>query len=149
MPEEAVDLGVRRENVLAALAATHAAQHVGLAALLVQVEQARIVKRRPRPLVLAAQQRTHRGRVRLGIAELVELGVAPLPLGRQLLPEALEPLNGPPLVEADVDGVHARAGFCTSRQQCASSMKRLSMLRRICAWSVTRTISDATQRLMR
>ena len=28
-------------------------------------------------------------------------------------------------------------------------MKRLSMLRRICAWSVTRTISDATQRLMR
>jgi hypothetical protein len=28
-------------------------------------------------------------------------------------------------------------------------MKRLSMLRRICASSVTRTISDATQRLMR
>jgi predicted metal-binding protein len=43
-----------RETVLATLAATHAAthaaQHVGLAALLVQVEQARIVKRRPRPL---------------------------------------------------------------------------------------------------
>jgi hypothetical protein len=38
---------VRRENVLAALAAAHAAQHVGLAALLVQVEQARIVKHRP------------------------------------------------------------------------------------------------------
>jgi hypothetical protein len=31
---------LRRENVLATLAATHAAQHVGLAALLVQVEQA-------------------------------------------------------------------------------------------------------------
>jgi hypothetical protein len=41
---------LRRENVLATLAAAHAAQHVGLAALLVQVEQARIVKRRPRPL---------------------------------------------------------------------------------------------------
>jgi hypothetical protein len=37
VPEEAVDLGVRRENVLATLAATHAAQHVGLAALLVQI----------------------------------------------------------------------------------------------------------------
>ncbi len=49
-PKEAVDLGVRRKNVLAALAAAHAAQHVGLAALLVQVEQARIVKRRSRPL---------------------------------------------------------------------------------------------------
>jgi hypothetical protein len=43
---------LRRENVLvlATLAAAHSAQHVGLAALLVQVEQARIVKRRPRPL---------------------------------------------------------------------------------------------------
>ncbi len=42
VPEEAVDLGVRRENVLATLAVTHAAQHVGLAALLVQgIEQAR------------------------------------------------------------------------------------------------------------
>ncbi len=50
-----------RENVLAALAAPHAAQHVGLAALLDQVEQARIVKRRPRPLrarsAAAAQRR--------------------------------------------------------------------------------------------
>jgi hypothetical protein len=108
VPEEAVDLGVRRENVLAALVATHASQHVGLAALLAQVEQARIVKRRPRPLVLAAQQRAHRGRVRLGITELVELGRSASPLGWQLLPEALEPLHGPPLVEAD--GVHARAG---------------------------------------
>jgi hypothetical protein len=36
VPEEAVDLGVRRENVLATLAAAHSAQHVGLAALLVQ-----------------------------------------------------------------------------------------------------------------
>jgi hypothetical protein len=44
VPEEAVDLGVRRENVLAALAATHAAQHVDLVALLVQVEKASIVK---------------------------------------------------------------------------------------------------------
>jgi hypothetical protein len=34
-------------------------------------------------------------------------------------------------------------------QYCASSMKRLSMLRRICASSVMRTISDATQQLMR
>jgi hypothetical protein len=50
VPEEAVDLGVRRENVLATLAAAHAAHHVGLTALLVQVEQARIVKCRPRPL---------------------------------------------------------------------------------------------------
>jgi hypothetical protein len=33
VPEEAVDLGVQRENVLAALVATHAAQHVGLTAL--------------------------------------------------------------------------------------------------------------------
>jgi hypothetical protein len=41
---------LRRENVLAPLVATHAAQHVGLAALLVQVEQARIVKRRLCPL---------------------------------------------------------------------------------------------------
>jgi hypothetical protein len=45
VPEEAVDLGVAAENVLAALAAANAAQHVGLAALLVQVEKARIVKR--------------------------------------------------------------------------------------------------------
>jgi hypothetical protein len=49
VPEEAVDIGVRRENVLAALAAVHAVQQVGLVALLVQVEQARIVKRRSRP----------------------------------------------------------------------------------------------------
>jgi hypothetical protein len=35
VPEDAVDLGVRRENILATLAATQAAQHVGLAALLV------------------------------------------------------------------------------------------------------------------
>jgi hypothetical protein len=41
---------LRRENVLAALAAAHAAQHVGLVALFVQVEKARIVKRRPHPL---------------------------------------------------------------------------------------------------
>jgi hypothetical protein len=32
VPEEAVDLGVRRENVLATLAVAHAAQHVGLGA---------------------------------------------------------------------------------------------------------------------
>jgi hypothetical protein len=75
--------------------------------------------------------------------------VALLPLGRQLLPEALEPLHGP-LVEADADGVHARVQvLCTSLQQCASSMKRLGMLKRISASSVTRTNSDATQRLMR
>jgi hypothetical protein len=43
VPEEAVDLGVWRENVLAA-------QHVGLAALLVQVEQAQHCQ-----TVLAAQ----------------------------------------------------------------------------------------------
>jgi hypothetical protein len=52
--------------------------------------------------VFAAQQRAYRGRVRL-----VELSAALLPLSQQLLPEALEPLHGP-LVEADVDGVHAR-----------------------------------------
>ncbi len=65
----------------------------------------------------------------LRLQSWVELGEALLPLGRQLLPEALEPLHGP-LVEVDVDA-YMPCRFCTSRQQCASSMKRLSMLRRI------------------
>ncbi len=68
VPEEAVDLGVRRENVLAALTTAHAAQHVGLAALLVQVEQARIVKRRPRPLrARTASARASRPEFDLGL----------------------------------------------------------------------------------
>jgi hypothetical protein len=61
---------LRRETVLATLGATHAAQHVGLAALLVQVEQARIVKRRPRPLVLGQRLHSDGG---VGVKVLVEL----------------------------------------------------------------------------
>ncbi len=68
-----------------------------------------IVKRQPRPLVLAAQPRSHRGEFDLELQSWSMSGVALLPLGRQLPPEALESLHGP-LVEADVDGVHARAG---------------------------------------
>jgi hypothetical protein len=108
MLEEAVNLGVRRENVLATLAAVHAAQHVGLAALLVQVEQARIVKRRPRPLrVRSAAARPsstwdcRAGRARERFSHLVGISISQRPLSR---------CTARHWFEADEDGVHARAG---------------------------------------
>jgi hypothetical protein len=103
VPEEAVDLDVQRENVLATLAAAHAAQQVGLVALLVQLNRR------------TSQTPATPTRARIAAEFDLELqswsmsGVALLPLGRQLLAEALESLHGP-LVEANVDGVHARAG---------------------------------------
>jgi hypothetical protein len=83
---------LRRENVLAALAAAHAAQHVGLAALLVQVEKARIVKRRSHPLRARSAAARIAAEFDLGLQSWSSSGVALLPLGRQLLPEALESL---------------------------------------------------------